>query len=120
MRTDDSAQFVDSSTFVKTIHLARNKPPRAILVSQSALSKPPTGNAREDEGVTGAASTEAAMLVRGLEAEFPATVVVGVLRKYWNEQVCRPCASMIEAVLTLGACRPVRTAFRSCCLLPCS
>ncbi|GAA6003628.1 MutS family protein MSH4 [Rhodotorula paludigena] len=97
-------QFVDSSTFVKTIHLARNKPPNAILVSQSALSKPPTGNAHDDEGVSGAASSEAAMLVRGLEAEFPTTPVVGVLRKYWNEQAGSHCFSLmlLAGLLTLA------------------
>ncbi|GJN90862.1 hypothetical protein Rhopal_003876-T1 [Rhodotorula paludigena] len=101
-RTDGSAQFVDSSTFVKTIHLARNKPPKAILVAQSALSKPPPGNAHEDEGVSGAASSEAAMLVRGLEAEFATTPVVGVLRKYWNEQLI---VHDDERVGTLTTCR---------------
>lgn len=46
----------------------------------------------EVEQVRPGGNSEATLLVRSLQETFPTVPVVGVVRKYWNEQVCR-CSS---------------------------
>ncbi|GAA5967803.1 hypothetical protein JCM11641_005769 [Rhodosporidiobolus odoratus] len=86
-------QYTDSSAFVKTLHLCKTKPPSILLVPQTALES--ARNARrglstpaEDEEEAGASggSSEASLLVRSLRETFPEVPLVGVMRKYWNEQ----------------------------------
>ncbi|GAA5999909.1 hypothetical protein JCM10207_005967 [Rhodosporidiobolus poonsookiae] len=88
-------QFTDSSTFVKTLHLCKSKPPSAILIPQTALEGPcgsKGGLARVQEEEQGeedllaGGNSEAGLLVRSLKDAFPGVPLVGVLRKYWNEQ----------------------------------
>lgn len=82
------AQFTDSTTWVKTLHLCRNKPPDVILLPQSALSTPRHALSAESEATeaAGSSSPEAAMLVKGLQSEFRDVPLIAVARKYWNEQ----------------------------------
>ncbi|GAA6042058.1 hypothetical protein JCM8097_004086 [Rhodosporidiobolus ruineniae] len=94
-------QFTDSPTFVKTLHLCQTKPPSVILLPQTALDGAQSGRrggglaaaaaaaeeGQEEEVASGGGGTgEAAMLVRSLKDAFPSVPLVGVVRKYWNEQ----------------------------------
>ncbi|GAA5871540.1 hypothetical protein JCM8547_001367 [Rhodosporidiobolus lusitaniae] len=94
-------QFTDSSTFVKTLHLCRSKPPSVLLVPQTALQSASGKRAGRGVGVAAVeeededeeeevgrrgARSEAALLVKSLQEAFPGTPVAGVIRKYWNEQ----------------------------------
>lgn len=90
----------DSPTWVKTVHLARTKPPCFVLLPASALAPAPapspvavgteldSGTTAQPSGPnTGAADPQVAMLVKALQAALPDATFVPVMRKYWNEQV---------------------------------
>ncbi|GAA5820617.1 hypothetical protein JCM11251_003078 [Rhodosporidiobolus azoricus] len=113
-------QYTDSSTFVKTVHLCKTKPPSIILLPQTALDSV-RGKRRSmaaideeaDEGGETAASgvnSETALLVKSLEEVFPSVPLVGVVRKYWNEQagfefLTQLIAHDAERVAVLTACK---------------
>lgn len=90
----------DSPTWVKSVHLARSKPPCVILLPSTALlaslparktlSEQETDSlaSEEDEStVPAVGDPQVAMLVKALQAAFPEATFVPVIRKYWNEQV---------------------------------
>ncbi|GAA5988834.1 hypothetical protein JCM5350_000392 [Sporobolomyces pararoseus] len=73
-------QFGDSSTFVKTLTFLKANPPYAVLVPPSAIPTERSAYAR------GNASSEATLLVRCIQDEFPRTAIIPVKRPYWDEQ----------------------------------
>ncbi|GAA5984307.1 hypothetical protein JCM10908_006137 [Rhodotorula pacifica] len=98
----------DSPTWVKTVHLARTRPPCVVLLPSTALFAQPLAAAMRDDDQsdsvahgddpalattttsTGAADPQVAMLVKALQANFPDATFVPVMRKYWNEQASLP------------------------------
>lgn len=74
-------KFGDSSTFVKTLTFLKANPPYAVLVPPSAIPTERSAYAR------GNASSEATLLVRCIQDEFPRTAIIPVKRPYWDEQV---------------------------------
>ncbi|KAJ8294310.1 MutS 4 [Rhodotorula toruloides] len=117
-------QFTDSTTWVKTLHLCRNKPPDVILLPQSALATPRYALAAESEAneAAGSASPEAAMLVKGLQTEFKDVPLIGVARKYWNEQASFEFLTQLivhdeDRLGVLTACKPKYYALSAICAL---
>ncbi|GAA5894000.1 MutS family protein MSH4 [Sporobolomyces salmoneus] len=74
-------QFGDSSTFVKTLTFLKSNPPYGVIVLPSA--KPAQRSTLETRGN---ASSEATLLVRCIQDEFPRTNIIPVKRQYWDEQ----------------------------------
>ncbi|GEM09965.1 DNA mismatch repair protein MSH4 [Rhodotorula toruloides] len=117
-------QFTDSTTWVKTLHLCRNKPPDVVLLPQSALIAPRHALSAESEVIeaVGSASPEAAMLVKGLQSEFRDVPLIGVARKYWNEQVSFEFLTQLvvhdeDRLGVLTACKPKYYALSAVCAL---
>ncbi|GAA6048610.1 hypothetical protein JCM3770_002054 [Rhodotorula araucariae] len=107
-------QFADSPTWVRTLHLCRTRCPKAIVLPQSALSNTRTAEDDADgvaaAGASGGTTAEAAMLVQSLRTEFPDIPLVGLLRKYWNEQAGFEFLTQLavhddERLSTLSVCK---------------
>ncbi|SGY24217.1 BQ5605_C019g09022 [Microbotryum silenes-dioicae] len=88
-------QFSDSPTFVKLLHYCTTRPPSLILVPSSALSAHSSEGPGKQTDATGRGGMqrvsnerEAGMsMVHLLRDSFKGIPVIGVLRKYWDEQV---------------------------------
>ncbi|KDE08921.1 hypothetical protein MVLG_01015 [Microbotryum lychnidis-dioicae p1A1 Lamole] len=87
-------QFSDSPTFVKLLHYCTTRPPSLILVPSSALSAHSSEGPGKQTDATGRGGMqrvsnerEAGMsMVHLLRDSFKGIPVIGVLRKYWDEQ----------------------------------
>ncbi|BGP16624.1 MutS protein msh4 [Rhodosporidiobolus nylandii] len=117
-------QYTDSSTFVKTVHLCKSKPPSVILVPQTALEKARTGGrglaalAEEDEEQEGATSGEAGLLVKSLRETFPGTPLMGVARKPVRfEFLTQLIITSDDRVAVLSACKSKYYALSAACAL---
>ncbi|GAA5965994.1 hypothetical protein JCM21900_002861 [Sporobolomyces salmonicolor] len=109
-------QYSDSATFVKSIHLLKSKPPSVVLVPSSAISSARAAmagveGAAAGEGVT---ASEATMLVRTIQKAYPEMPVIGIMRKYWNEQLT---VHDDERISTLTSVKPKYYALSAACAL---
>ncbi|GAA5943208.1 hypothetical protein JCM1841_002073 [Sporobolomyces salmonicolor] len=109
-------QYSDSATFVKSIHLLKSKPPSVVLVPSSAMPSARAAMAGVEgapagEGVT---ASEATMLVRTIQEACPEVPVIGIMRKYWNEQLT---VHDDERISTLTSVKPKYYALSAACAL---
>ncbi|SCZ88590.1 BZ3500_MvSof-1268-A1-R1_Chr2-1g04511 [Microbotryum saponariae] len=88
-------QFSDSPTFVKLLHYCTTRPPSLILVPSSALSAHSSEGPGKQTDATGRGGMQrvsnereaGTSMVHLLRDSFKGIPVIGVLRKYWDEQV---------------------------------
>ncbi|GAA5887865.1 hypothetical protein JCM5296_001791 [Sporobolomyces johnsonii] len=117
-------QYSDSATFVKSLHLLKSKPPSVVLVPSSAMPSARAAMA----GVEGAAAaaggtaSEATMLVRTIQEAYPDVPVIGIMRKYWNEQAGYEFLIQLavhddERTSTLTSAKPKYYALSAACAL---
>ncbi|KAM0752833.1 hypothetical protein T439DRAFT_299108 [Meredithblackwellia eburnea MCA 4105] len=77
-------QYIDTPTFVKTLHLFTTRPPAYILVPATYLNK--QSNQVSSKDFNAKTSSEASMLVQSIQDAWGETPIIPVDRRHWNDQ----------------------------------